>query len=191
MSVAAVRNQPLCLCNRFIKIFRSIQCKHRRQLFMRKSFFQFHTLHFTDQNLRRRLYLESADLRDLRCALPHDLSIQRTVNNHRIADFIFLLIRQNMASALDKFRFHRIINSIFRNHRLLRCTNKTIVKRLRMNNRIDRYRNIRRFINNGRRISRTHAESRFARTVRTAHHAGAARRKDNVRRFHQSRGHIQ
>ena len=88
MAVTAVRDQAFRFLHGVVEIFRAVQSEHGGKFFVRERLFEFHALHFSDEDLGRRRHGKAADLGDLCRALSHDLGVERAVDDDGIAHFI-------------------------------------------------------------------------------------------------------
>jgi len=93
-----------------------------------------------------------------------------------------------MASTFDKFCFYFIINISNGSNRLFRSTNHTIVKGLRMDDRVNSSLDIAGAVHNNRNVSRTYTNSRISGGISSLYHARTACSKNHVYRFHQCVG---
>ena len=191
MTVAAVRDETLRLGDRLVKVLRAVEREHGRELFVRERLFQLHALDLADEDLRRVGHAEAADLGDLGRALTDDLRIERTVDDHGAAHLVLLFLVEDVAAARGELRLDRVVHLVLGDDGLLGRTDQTVIEGLGMDDGVDRNGDVRRRVDDGGGVARADAERRFARAVRAAHHAGAARREDDVRRLHQRGGHVQ
>ena len=152
---------------------------------MRKFFGKLDAFHLADEDLRLLRHIHARQLRNGVCALSDDLRVQRAVDQNRVAHFIQLIALEEIAAAALKLRAHFVVDAVQHRHALLRCADHAIVKRLGMDDRVDGQLDIRALVDDDRRVARADAQRRFAGGIRRMHHAGAARRQNDVRFVHQ------
>ncbi len=155
---------------------------------MRKLFANFNRFHFANQNLRTLGRRETRKFRDCAGALPYNFGVKRAIDDDRLSDFIRFLRRKDIRAAKLQFLFIIVINIFYNDDRLLRGADHAVIESFGMQDRRSRKLNIRRRIDNGRRITRPYAERGFSRRIRRFHHAGTARCKNQVRLAHDHTG---
>ena len=144
-----------------MEILSAIHGKDWRQFLKGKGFILRNCLHFPDQNSSIFWYREPCNFSNFDHRLPNDLRIQASIGQNHLANLIPFLGIQEICTTLDKFCSHSLINCINYHHRLLRSTNRAIIKGFTQNDRTYRHQNMGSFINNCRGIPRTDTDGRM------------------------------
>ena len=156
------------------KIFGFVHSQNRRQFFIRKFFFFADFFNFADKNLRFLRNFNTGHFGNLISRLSDDFRVQFAVNNNRLGDLFFFLFVQDISTAILQLFFNGVINVFVNDNRLLGSANHAIVKGFAHQNGADGHFNVGCFVNNGRNVSCTDAESRFAGRISRFDHTRAA-----------------
>ena len=185
VAVAAVANELFGLIQRLVEVLRVVHRQHRGKLLVRELFGKLDALHLADEDLCLLRHIHARQRGDDVRTLADDLRVQRAVDQNRVAHLIQLVALEEVAAAARKLRAHLVVNAVQHRHALLGSADHAVVKRLGMDDRVDGQLDIRRFVDNDRRVARADAQRRFAGGIRRVHHARAAGREDDVRLMHQ------
>ena len=107
------------------------------------------------------------------------------------AHFILLFVVEDIAAALYELFLNGVVNRVLGDDRLFGRADEAVIERFGVNDGVDGDLNVCRLVDDGGGVARADAERRFARAVRAAHHAGAARGEDDVRRLHERVRHFE
>ena len=115
MTQPAVINQLFRFCKSILDVCSTVHCKHGRKLFMCEFLREFNRLHFADQNLGSFRNRNAGKRSNRCCTLADNTGIQRTVDDHRLADLFCLFRIEEVASAGCELMANLIINLIQNN----------------------------------------------------------------------------
>ena len=157
---------------------------------MGKFFAQLHRVYLADQDLAPLRYRDSGQRRDGRRRLSDDLCVQRAVDQDRFADLVQLVSFQEVAASCRELAPHGVIDLRMDDHGLLRGTDHAVVEGLGVNDGVDGQQNIRRLVDDRRRVSRADTQRRSAGGIGRVDHVRAAGGENDVRFLHQHARHV-
>ncbi len=167
-----------------VEVLALVHAEDRRELLVSEGFGDVRGGRLADQNLRRFRHLEARELRDGRRLLADDLRVERAVDEHRGADLVLLLVIEDVAAALRELGLHLVVDRLVDDDRLLRRADHAVVERLRVDDGVDRGNDVAGLVEDRGRVAGADADGRGARAVGRLHHAGTARREDEVALLH-------
>ena len=182
---AVVDEQRLRDVERVVEVAALVHAEDRGELLVPERLGVVGRGRLADEHLRGLRDLEAGHLRDRDGTLPHDLRVQRAVDEERRADLVGLLLVEEVAAAPLELVLDLVVDELVGDDRLLRGADHAVVERLGVDDRVDGVHEVAARVEDRRRVARAHAERRRAGGVGRLHHAGAARREDDVRLLHE------
>ena len=185
VTAAGKFHQCFGFCHGVFKIFGFIHCQNRRKFFIRKWLFCTDFRNFADNNLSVFRHFHTGHCSNFCRRLTNDVGIDSAVFQNCGSHFFTLFSAQNISAAFYKFFFNFIINGIANHNRLLRGANHAVIKSFRHQNRANCHLNVGRFVNNGRSVSRTNAQSRSSGRICGFHHSRTACSQNQICLLHK------
>ena len=191
VTVAAVRDEVLRLVERVLEILGAVHGEDGGELLVSELLRDVHTGHFADDDLGVFGDGHARERGDLRSLLTDDLRIESAVDDDGLAHFFRLFGVQEIAPARLELLLHLVVHFVKDDDGLLRRADHTVVKGLGVDDAVDGKQDVRALVDDGGSVARADAHCGFAGGICRLHHAGTARRQDDVRLLHEGVGHLE
>ncbi len=189
VAVAAVFHELLRHVDGLVEILRAVHRQHRAELLVRERLGLVHTRDLADHDLRRRRDIHARKLRDCHRLLADNLRVDCSVLvEDNLADLVQFVRLEEVAAAIGELLLHRVVDLVQHDDGLFGGADHAVVERLGVDDRADRELDVRRVVDDRRRVAGADAESRLTRAVGRLHHRRTARRENDVRILHEELG---
>ena len=187
MTDTAHSNQFLGFLYRVFEIFCTVHGKRRRQFFVCKRLAFVDNFHFTDQDFGGCRHSKACQFSDFIRWLTDDSGVQRAIFQDDVLNRFQLFTLQQVAAVAGETFANGIVHGVYNDHRLFRCADHAVIEGFRHQYRRNSTLDISSFVDDYRRVTRTHTDSRFTGAVCCFNHARTTGREDqvNVRVMHQ------
>ena len=162
VSVTAVCDEYLSLCESVVEILSLVHSEYRRELLVSERFARLDGLYLSYENLSIRGNFYTCKLGYLRRGLSYDSGIDRAaVAKYYLTNGVDLASGKDMSVTRLEFFLNLFVYLSVNDYRLLRSAYHTVVESLGVDNGIDRNLNVARLVHDSGRISGSYAESRL------------------------------